>query len=325
LEHFLQGWYHRYLANKTVASNDGSRSGPVHLWLCAVCIFSLINFSPLQAQQGNNPFDQTKDEKISQNPFDLIHRGNNSAEGYNPFDVVKNDEQNMNRLEQMPRRRAIVKPKDTEQDNFNFILYSSILILFTFLFTIHRSHLLQIYRGFLNENILKLLHREQTGIVKAPILIWYFFSALSISAFVLHLARHFYPAFGENLWANFGWIFLGMLLIYILKHLGMIIIGSIYPIQKEMGIYSFTFIITNIILGLILVPANLIIAFGPSSTYAIFIYIGLTLAGITYSYGYLRILFMTSQKWLRYIFHFFIYLCTFEIAPIIVLFKLIMY
>ena len=327
----LRDWYQRHLLGYNSASIDGSRSGPNQWWICAICLFPLILSLPLSAQQGNNPFDQDQTEEEldknqdTTNPFDLIHRGNSRAEGYNPFDVVKNTEQNNDRLEQVSPRRIIVKPKNSEQDNFNFILFSSILILFTFLFTVYRSNLLQIYRGFFNENILKLLHREQTGFVKAAYIIWYLFSFISMAAFIIQIAQHFSPLLVNGLWANFGWILLGITLIYIIKHLGMILLGLIFPIQKEMGIYSFSYLLTSIIVGLVLIPINLLIAFGPSSTYAFFIYLGLFLVALTYSYGYLRILFITSHKWARHVFHFFIYLCTFEIAPIIVLFKLIMF
>ncbi len=326
----LQGWIQEKIRRFSLASGDGSPSGPSKWLLCAVCVFLLIPIF-LTAQQGNNPFDQdvkSENQEIiqnSSNPFDLIHRSNSRGEGYNPFDVVQSNERNMDRLEQLAPRRIIIKPKNTKQGNFNFILFSSILILFTFLFTMFRSELSQIYRGFFNENILKLLHREQTGIVKAPYLIWYVFAFISLAAFIIQIFQHFYPVELVGIWANFGWIFLGIVGVFSSKHLGMIFLGQIFPIQKEMGIYSFTFILTTIILGLGLIPINLIIAFGPSSSYAFFIYLGLVLMALTYSYGYLRILFITSRKWVRYVFHFFIYLCTVEIAPIIVLFKLIMY
>jgi len=326
-----QGWLQNAKERVSLGSNEQSPSELMSRWLCVFCLFLFISPSPILAQEGNNPFDQVEvgenidGDQSPENPFDLIQRGNNRSEGYNPFDVVQQDEQNMNRLEQLSPRRNIVKPKNSEQDNFNFILFSSILILFTFLFTMYRSNLLQIYRGFFNENILKLLHREQTGIVKAPYIIWYLFAFISMSAFVIQVAQHFYPLLVNGLWMNFGWILAGIAVIFITKHLGMILLGAIFPIQKEMGIYSFTLILTNIILGLLLVPLNLIIAFGPSSTYALLIYFGLAIVLLTYTYGYLRILFITSRKWARYIFHFFIYLCTVEIAPIIVLLKLIMY
>ena len=323
-------WYKRNLKSYFSGVSYGSPSGPMTWWLCVLCLFFLLPFS-ITAQEGNNPFDQVQTEEnnsqnqVPANPFDLIHRSDSRAEGYNPFDVVKTNEQNMDRLEQLSPRQIIKKTQNSVQDNFNFILFSSILILFTFLFTAYRSNLSQIYRGFLNENILKLLHREQTGIVKAPYLIWYLFAIISISAFIIQIAKHFYPLILDGLWANYGRILLGMMVILFIKHLGMIILGNVFPLQKEMGIYSFTFILTTIILGLVLVPINLIIAFGPSISYGFFIYLGLFLVVLAYAYGYMRILFITSRKWARYLFHFFIYLCTVEIAPVIVLLKLIMY
>ena len=296
-------------------------------------IFCLFSFCSICAgQQGKNPFDlesrsdsliESSELSEVENPFDLVHRSPNATTNYNPFDIQVRPEKNANRLESLePVRRKAIKP-NADQGNFNFILYTGILILFTFLFTLYRPLILQIYRAFVNDNILKLLHRDQIGIIKAPYIIWYLFFFLSLSAFLLQAIEWYLPGTFENLWKNFGALLLLISGLFLAKHLILILIGTIFPLSKEMGIYSFTIVIFSIILSLILIPFNLLAAFGPVEWQWIIVVLGLITILLCYAYRSLRAIFLTSSKWGQHIFHFFIYLCTVEIAPVIVLFKLV--
>ncbi len=287
-----------------------------------------LSIGILSAQQGNNPFDQGAEvnDSLSQsntNPFDLDHRSANRKNNYNPFDVSRPKQRNLNRLEDISRSPIATKPLNVDLSNFNFILFSGILILFTFLFTLYQPLLSQIYKSVRNENILKLLHREQIGIVKAPYIIWYLFFFISLAAFILQLVLAFYPEVQANLWGLYLRIVISIAGIFFLKHLVLLLLGLVFPVKKELGLYSFTIIIFNIIVGLALIPINLILAFGPVLVYKSFIFIGLGIIVILIALGVLRILLMTLNKWTQFIFHFFIYLCAVEIAPIIVLLKLV--
>lgn len=294
-------------------------------------IFMMLSWMSF-SQGGDNPFDiaeradSTRILEIPgrENPFDLIHRSQNPGEDYNPFDVNKQFNQNANRLEQMSPDQKKIPRDNQELANFNFFLYSGILILFTFLFTIYRTLIRQIYRAFLNENILKLLHREQIHFVKIPYLIWYVFFFISLSAFIIQAG--IISTFSNELllWKNFFWLLLGVSALFLLKHIVLLTIGLVFPLDKEMGVYSFTIIVFSIILGLFLLPVNLLIAFGPEGWQQPMIILGFLIILFSYGFRTLRVLILTSGKWSTNFFHFFTYLCTVEIAPVIVLFKLLM-
>ena len=98
----------------------------------------------------------------------------------------------------------------------------------------------------------------------------------------------------------------------------------IFPVDKEIKQYSFSLVIFSSILGLALVPFNIIVAFASDSLAQTALYGGLlTIFGITV-FCILRGLFLGSKYLSFHKFHFFMYLCTVEIAPAVIVVKLLL-
>jgi len=114
------------------------------------------------------------------------------------------------------------------------------------------------------------------------------------------------------------------MLLFTCKHLALNIISNVLPISKDIKQYSFTIVIFGIILGLLLIPANVLIAFGSPGMTKILIYGSLTSILLLYLFRILRSLFIASRYITLHKFHFFMYLCTVEIAPLAVLVKAIL-
>ena len=80
----------------------------------------------------------------------------------------------------------------------------------------------------------------------------------------------------------------------------------------------------NIFLGICLIPLNFILAFGPSDFHGIMIGFSLTLGLIIVLLRTFRGVFIVSEYLVDRIFQIFIYLCAFEIAPMLILIKSVM-
>jgi len=102
------------------------------------------------------------------------------------------------------------------------------------------------------------------------------------------------------------------------------VLGYIFPIEKVSSLYNFTLIVFAINLGLFLLPFNLLIAFGPDSLKPGIFYLSAVLIGLVIAFRSLRALFQSSRLVFENKFHFFLYLCTIEIAPVVVLLKLVL-
>ncbi len=108
------------------------------------------------------------------------------------------------------------------------------------------------------------------------------------------------------------------------KHIALNVIAYIFPIQKEVRQYSFMIMIFNIVLGVALAPVNLIVAYSTPTTLSSLILVLFTLIGLFYLFRHLRGIMIANKYLVFHKFHFLLYICTVEIAPMMVLLKLIL-
>nr|MBS0037782.1 DUF4271 domain-containing protein [Saprospiraceae bacterium] len=91
--------------------------------------------------------------------------------------------------------------------------------------------------------------------------------------------------------------------------------------RKELRQFYFTIVIFNIFIGLVIFPLNAFAAFASSVSGGVAMYIGLFMVVAIYLLRQFRGLFIGSKFLINNQFHFFIYLCTVEIAPMVILGK----
>ena len=90
------------------------------------------------------------------------------------------------------------------------------------------------------------------------------------------------------------------------------------------NLYSFVTLLINILLGIALSPVNLLIAFGPEPMVVYVVWLGVSIVVVQYLFRQLKGVFISGRLLHSYLFHFFLYLCTAEIAPLLILGKLVL-
>lgn len=315
-------------------------------------LLTLIGMSAAIAQNEANPFDLNhriikksilldSTQNASDNPFDIEAREEAEEDvkaateamtkpapaTQNPFDIqrIKPGQQSKRQEIEKPvqeiSKKKIKKPTDT-RSGFLFWMILSMMVLLALLVTLYRSLIGKIYRAFTNENILKLLQREQSIFISVPYLFLYLLFFISGGIFIFQVAYHYDIISFE--YGTLLYCILGLAGFFLAKHLVLKIIEIVFPISKEVKQYSFTIVIFSIILGIILTPFNIFIAFAQDSlTYPGII--GAFLAVIAvYLFRTLRGIFIGSKFLAFHKFHFFMYICIVEIAPCIILIKLLL-
>ncbi len=273
---------------------------------------------------------------ISQNPFELedrLEEGEVKVETQlnsdNPFE--KKEPTNATVLPPSgkieatkPAARASVKKiQAAPSSRFKFWIMTISLVLLTLLFVLYSSLVSKAYRGFLNENFLKMIHRSEGRIVSIPYLLLYALYFISAATFIYLLSEHFnYFLFKEPVKQYFACL-AGLGLVFLVKHITLIVISLVFPISKQIRQYSFTIIVFNIILGICLLPFNLFIAFTAPGLAEGLIYIALALILVLYIYRSIRGLLIAGSYLSFHKFHFFMYLCTVEIAPALLIIALL--
>ncbi|HRD79191.1 MAG TPA: DUF4271 domain-containing protein [Saprospiraceae bacterium] len=290
-----------------------------------ILVLTLATIAPVWGQGMLNPFELTPRLAPSEtappawntgNPFDVAHAVNPVAAGAL---------QPVNKAKAKPAAKP-PRPRLTTQEQYKTFLFAitvANLALLTLLITIFRGVYQKAYRGFLNENMLNQIHREAQSSGALAYYILYIMFVLNAGTFVFLVARHFGATFPWGLWQSWLMCVAGTAALVLAKHLVLTYIGAVFPVDKETSNYQFTMVVFGILLSLVLVAANVFVAYGPSemTTPALFATFGIT--GLLYAFRSLRGLLIANNFLATHKFHFFLYLCAVEIAPLLVFVKLI--
>ncbi len=273
--------------------------------------------------QNTNPFEiNSRLEEEDTLSLDVPQLENTSPSSSNPFDITSTPSKpGLNSRQVKPK----VTPKSSSKNSsavFKFVLVIIILTILAFLLTILRSVAAKSFNAFLNSNMLNQLYREQEGRGISPFVLLYLMFLINLGIFLFLSLEVFGYSFSNNkilallisLACSFG-LFIG-------KHFLLSLVGFIFPVKKEISRYHFLIIIFGIIIGFLLVPFNLLLAFGPESTLEKIVYGFLFSVGLIYVYRYFKAMAIASKFLVFHKFHFLLYICTIEIAPVIIILKI---
>ena len=296
--------------------------------------FLLLLFwsAQLCAQNEDNPFEiqyrADKKEKSTTLDSDIIEERDIASE--NPFNVVRTPPKGKinNTSSENPKVKPAKKknnkiPVVVDDKNFLFGLTLTMLLLIALITTIYRSQLTRAYRAFTNENVMRMLHREKGTVAYVPYYVLYALFIINAGIYIYLLLRHYNQLSEISNMQLLGYCLGGVSIIYFLKHVVIGFLGMVFPISKETSMYNMTITIFGVVLSILLFVSNIIIAYAPESILSIFIYVSLFLVGAIYLFRSIRGLSIGTKFLNRNKFHFFLYLCTVEIAPILILWKLI--
>jgi len=292
-------------------------------WLLFCCLLMLSTMVRSGAQTAANPFDLLP--RVVQNDLQ-----DSTIQTDNPFDIVS-ERIDAPRAAQSPgftieKKREPLTAKEKEENFNQFVLISilAMFIFFTLAFMIFRILIEKIWMAFLNENLLNQLLREQAAGVTMAYLLLYLLFCFNGGLFLFLLCRYF----GIVISSSNGWALTlcvtGLAGFFVLKHLLLQIVGGIFPVQKEMASYNFTIVIFNLIAGFFLFPIILFLAYLPAAMTHYALYAGIGLLLLTYVFRNLRGMFIANRFLAGHKFHFLLYLCAVEIAPFLVVVKLLL-
>ncbi len=278
----------------------------------------------------NNPFEVSSSPTIpvaTESPDSFENNASTvpSINDQNPFEIKKTTFSKPKTTIAPPANKSATTTFEPLSGKFKLWMTILLVTILTVLVNIYKSVLAKVYRSFLNDNFLKMVHRDYGAVTMIPYLILYAFSLILIGTFLFIILNYYQIALFStpilNLLVSVGAVFA----IFFTKHFVLQILGSIFPISKEIEQYSFTIIIFGIMIGFLLLPAILLISYAPPNLTTTLIYGTFIVIVLIYLYRILRSLFIGLKYISLHKFHFFVYLCTIEIAPLLVLTKLVMF
>lgn len=289
-------------------------------------------------ESTTNPFEQVdnQNKEATETPEAAVMNTNSG----NPFDISPNFKAKNSKTSQSKtvskkpkpnlenkKAKADVDSQNKEQvtsqnSGFIFILVVIITVLFAVLLTLFRGYFAKVYQAFINDSQLRSAYREMGSTIILPYIVLYgmFVINASVLLYIVISKNGFY--FGDN-WQSWFYILVGLLVVFLGKHLMLSFFGSTFPVSKEVKLYNFTIVVFNIILGAIFIPITLLYAYGPDNLLVVLGYLTTSIILLLYVYRSIRVLLIGGKYISSHKFHFFMYLCTAEIAPLLLLIKFI--
>lgn len=290
-----------------------------------IVILALISQSRAQSI-GSNPFDIGVVLPVNSDSLESSTLIDTIFVSQNPFDIIREN----------PRTKQIATNKvnstipaiqkvaaNNKPQGFLFSLVLGILLLLTVLVSISRSLISKIYQAFFNDIVLKMLFRSRSSLSTSVYLALYGMFMINLGVFIYLVLR------------NYGWLInksdiqtllvciAAVAILIIAKHITLAILSYVFPISKEIDLYSFIIMIFGVLMGLLLAPVNVFFAYADAPT-AQMIIIGMAIVlGIVYGLKALRSLFLVQNVIFSDFFHFLLYLCAIEIVPILLILKII--
>ena len=165
---------------------------------------------------------------------------------------------------------------------------------------------------------------EQLIQAPLPSLLLNCFFLFTIGLYITFVLQHYHMARNYNFWLLYCYSFIALAVVYLIKYLSLKFVGWLFNITATAQGYIFIVFMINKIIGIYILPFLILLAFTDNSIYEvafIFSYLGV-FALLAYrfilSYG------LVQNEIRLNPFHFFLYLCAFEIVPLLLIYKALM-
>ncbi len=271
--------------------------------------------SPIQSQKNIFELENTfADTTVQEQPTKNEH---------NPFEFNKITKKKKQLHSSNLTQKNVKHKQNKYSGSSDFLLWLTlfILVFIAILLSINRNLITKIIKVVWYYNNTNYLLRSFN---KREFLFYFFLFCnfiFNLSIFIYIFIKNNHGFSGIDFFIRI----LGLVaLVYIIKHLTIILFNYTFPSLKSMVLYNFTILLFNISLGIFLIPINLIITYSVSSISSIFVIFGLVIIGIMYLIRLFRGFLVTYNYFTISIFHFFIYLCAFEILPLLFLYMFFM-
>jgi hypothetical protein len=165
--------------------------------------------------------------------------------------------------------------------------------------------------------------KDQLAQSPLPSLMLNIFFILCSSLFLTMLLRYFNLGANLPFWLLYVYCIVGLVLIYCIKFLSLKFFGWIFQVREATDAYIFIVFTTNKIIGIALLPFIVVLAFTSGTVYQAAFTLSMVLIAGLFCYRYF-LSYASIHRQIRInFFHFLLYMVAFEIAPLLLINKLL--
>jgi Domain of unknown function (DUF4271) len=205
-----------------------------------------------------------------------------------------------------------------------FYLFCGLLFALAFLRIVFNKYFNDLFRVFFNTSIRQRQIRDQLQQAPLPSLLFNIFFAFSGGIFIFFLLRHYKANIDLNKWLLIGVCIVGLGALYLGKHLLLKLIGWVFGWEKGVETYLFIVFLVNKIIGILLLPFIVLLAFSPPTVQGIIVTISIIGLLVVFIYRFVRAYSSIRNELRISQLHFFLYVCAFEVVPLLLIYRLLM-
>lgn len=206
-----------------------------------------------------------------------------------------------------------------------FYAMIGLLLAFSFLRQSFPKYFNDMFRLLFRNTLKQKQIREQLMQTTFPSLLLNVFFAVTAGLYIDLLLQHYGASPIDNFWLLLIYCSIGLSLIYLIKFIGLKLTGWLFNIRSAADSYIFVVFIINKVIGIFLLPFVVLLAFLQGETYRVVMVLSWCGLGILLIYRFL-LTYTSIRNQVRFNpFHFFLYLCAFEIAPLLLIYKALLF
>ena len=252
-----------------------------------------------------------RDSVYSAKLTQFMRRTDTAIYSRNPFIKFKNPVKHIS-------EKVKIKGKDT-------VFYGVVLLLliFGFIKNNHSRYLKDLMRIFFRTTLRQRQIRDQLMGASLPSMLYNILFLFSGAFFITLLFRYYNLGSQYYFWVLYAYSFIALLLIYLIKYISLKLFGLLLRLSEAAETYIFVVFTTNKIIGIVILPFIVGIAFSGGQLNQIFVTLGIIVILGLYIYRfYLSYISLHKQIKVSF-FHFMVYLSAFEVVPLLLINKLL--
>jgi hypothetical protein len=210
--------------------------------------------------------------------------------------------------------------KVTSRDSFFYLLLAigALLGFFRFFYTQYFNNL---FRVFFNASLRQSQLTDQLLQAKLPSLFFNILFVLSGGVYVYFLLRYYHWIAADKFWLILLYYIISLTMIYLSKFLSLKFTGWLTGYKEVTNTYVFIIFLINKILGILLIPFTVMIAFSAPTLATIAVVISLLLIVLMFLLRFFRSYGILQHQLKISGFHFFMYVAGIEVVPVLLIYK----
>jgi hypothetical protein len=206
-----------------------------------------------------------------------------------------------------------------------FYVVILLLIIFGLLKLGFAKYFSDLLRVFFRTTLKQRQIKEQLIQTPLPSLMFNIFFVASGGLYTNFLLHHFKFTPVNNFWLMYLYCCIGLSVIYLVKFVGLKICGWLFNMRQAADSYIFIVFIINKVIGITVLPFIILLAFTDGTVYTVSLILSLFSVGGLFLYRFILGYGAIHNEVNFNLFHFFLYICAFEVAPLLLIYKLLLF